>query len=324
MNGRERWLVGVLVLMACGGGSVLPETQDHKLAVSSAGPPAHGMVRPRDFHPQAKVSPRADGEPIQWWGGPVMTETANVYFIWYGDWSGHPNADAILGGYIRNLSGSAYYAINTSYYQVNDDRSITRVPNSVKLAGSVNDNYSQGSQVSQAEVTAAVVHAIAQGGLPIDENGVYMVLTSSDVTHPGFCGGFCGYHSRFNMRNGSQVSDIKFAFVGNADEQCPRSCGAQQITPNGDPGVDSMVSIVAHELEETTSDPDVNAWMDASGEENGDKCAWTFGQSNQVQTSAGAAFYNVVLGKNKYLIQQNWLNSTTSGCTMGFPQPAAL
>jgi len=38
-----------------------------------------------------------------------------------------------------------------------------------------------------------------------------------------------------------------------------------------------MVSVMAHELEETISDPNLNAWYDSTGAENADKCAWTFG-----------------------------------------------
>ena len=36
-------------------------------------------------------------------------------------------------------------------------------------------------------------------------------------------------------------------------------------------------SIIAHELEEAVTDPDLNAWYDQRGYENADKCAWTFG-----------------------------------------------
>ena len=38
-----------------------------------------------------------------------------------------------------------------------------------------------------------------------------------------------------------------------------------------------MASIIAHELEEAATDPDLNAWYDSRGDENADKCAWTFG-----------------------------------------------
>ncbi len=35
----------------------------------------------------------------------------------------------------------------------------------------------------------------------------------------------------------------------------------------------------ALELSEARTDPHLDAWYDASGEENGDKCAWTYGPS---------------------------------------------
>ena len=41
-----------------------------------------------------------------------------------------------------------------------------------------------------------------------------------------------------------------------------------------------MASIIAHELEEATTDPDpLSGWADSTGAENADKCAWTFGAS---------------------------------------------
>ncbi len=33
-------------------------------------------------------------------------------------------------------------------------------------------------------------------------------------------------------------------------------------------GVDSMINILGHEIAETVSDPELNAWLDASGAEN--------------------------------------------------------
>ncbi|MDT5294114.1 MAG: hypothetical protein QOJ76_994, partial [Acidobacteriota bacterium] len=64
------------------------------------------------------------------------------------------------------------------------------------------------------------------------------------------------------------------------------------------------------ELEEATSDPDLNAWFDSAGAENADKCAWTFGHF-QYQTANGS-FANVHLGTRDYLIQRG-LQQNTGG-----------
>ena len=69
-----------------------------------------------------------------------------------------------------------------------------------------------------------------------------------------------------------------------------------------------MASIIAHEMEEAISDPDLNAWYDRSGAENADKCAWTFGTTY----TANGAMANMKLGTRDFLIQRNWNNSTNA------------
>ena len=79
------------------------------------------------------------------------------------------------------------------------------------------------------------------------------------------------------------------------------------VSPNGNPAVDAMISVIAHELEETVSDPLLNAWYNRQDYENGDMCAWTFGNA-QSQLPNGA-YYNVTLptasgGSRHYLVQR--------------------
>ena len=91
-----------------------------------------------------------------------------------------------------------------------------------------------------------------------------------------------------------------------------------------------MLSVVAHELEEAVTDPELNAWYDSRGAENADKCAWTFGQ-NLPQTSTGA-YYNMTLQTQSgstttspttrnYLIQRN-LSAIDSKCYVNWATQA--
>ena len=75
-----------------------------------------------------------------------------------------------------------------------------------------------------------------------------------------------------------------------------------------------MASVMSHELEESISDPNLNAWYDSSGNENADKCAWTFGSTY----SFGGAVANMKLGTKDFLIQQNWLNANGGGCALSY------
>ena len=96
-------------------------------------------------------------------------------------------------------------------------------------------------------------------------------------------------------------SNHRFSFVGNA-ARCITSCAAQSTSPNGNAGVDGMISVVAHELEEAATDPDGKTWYARSGKENADVCAGTFGTSYQV---ANGSFANMKLGTRDFLIQRN-------------------
>jgi hypothetical protein len=246
------------------------------------------------------------GSGINYHGGPLMLGTTNVYYIWYGNWSGN-SATTILTDLANNIGGSSYFNINTTYY----DGSNRHVSNSVYYAGSTNDSYSQGTVLSDAGVQAVVSSAVSAGKLPKDVNGVYFVLTSADVNESsGFCTQYCGWHTHGTISG----SDIKFAFIGNPD-RCPSACAAQSTGPNGNAGADGMASIISHELEEAVTDPDLNAWYDRQGMENADKCAWTFGS---LSTASNGSKYNMTLGGRNYLIQQNWVNSGNGFCAKSY------
>lgn len=237
-------------------------------------------------------------------GGPLITGGVTVYYIWYGNWNGN-TATTILTDWANSIGGSPYFNINTTYY----NGSNVHVENAVAYSGSTSDNYSQGTALSDSKVQAVVSNTITSGRLPRDTNAVYFVLTSSDVNETsGFCTQYCGWHTHGAIAG----ADIKYAFVGNPD-RCPSACEVQTASPNGNAGADGMASIIAHELEEATTDPQLNAWYDRRGSENADKCAWTFGTT--YKTSNGS-FANMKLGARDYLIQRNWVNASGGYCAL--------
>jgi hypothetical protein len=237
-------------------------------------------------------------------GGPVMTGTTNVYYIWYGNWAGN-SATSILTDLAKSIGGSTYWAINTQY----PDNNGNRPANSVVFAGSTSDSYSKGKSLAESDIQSIVSSAIKSKKLPSDSNGVYFVLTSSDVAHSDFCTKMCGYHDHFSV-NGA---DIKYSFIGDSS-RCTSTCAASQNrtgSPNGNVGADAMATVIAHELEETVTDPDLNGWYGASlSEENGDACVWTFGDTYP----SGGGSANMHLGGRDYLIQRNLIPVGTPSC----------
>ena len=239
-----------------------------------------------------------------------MPGNVNLYFIWYGNFVNGPGpSDSILTQNLlttlfsnAGLGGSPYARINSTYSDP-----YRKVTGNFALAESANDYYSRGTKLSDNSVAGIVSSAIASRVLPRDPNGLYFVLTSSDVTETsGFCSQYCGWHSHARISG----ADIKFAFVGNPD-RCPNACEEQLVSPNGDSGADAMASTMAHETEESISDPDLNAWYDSSGNENGDKCAWKWGPA---VGKLGSGAYNMTAAGHKWLIQMNWENTRGGGC----------
>ena len=215
-----------------------------------------------------KAKPGANG--ITYHGGPLLGvlggNPVTAYYIWYGNWNGN-SAVTILTDLMQNIAPSPYYNINTTYYNASN----AHVVNSVTYGGSTTDNYSRGTSLSDSAVQGVVSDAIVSGRLPNNPSGVYFVLTSADVNESsGFCTSYCGWHTYGTIAG----SNIKYSFVGNPD-RCPSACEAQTVGPNGNAGADGMASIIAHELEEAVTDPNINAWYQGRYQENADKCAWT-------------------------------------------------
>lgn len=125
---------------------------------------------------------------------------------------------------------------------------------------------------------------------------------------------FCGWHN-YGTEDGVTY---KFAWIGIPPSTC--TCFAQKTSPNGDAAVDAAVSVIAHELVETATDPTGGGWcytassscMDNSPSvENADQCAWYFPNAIFKDNS----FYNIKVGERRYYIQANW-NLAMKTCAM--------
>ena len=310
---RRPLLVALLGLFASSGFAaqvLAPDADESDLVPTGKGwgeraTPTPGYVTHGNANGNGQAA-KTPGNGINYHGGPLILGPTHVYYIWYGNWSGN-SATTILTDLAGNIGGSSYFNINTTYY----DGAKNHVSNAVTYAGSTTDNYSHGTSLSDANIQTIVGNAIGNAKLPKDTNGVYFVLTSSDVTaSSGFCTQYCGWHTHGSIAG----SDIKYSFVGNPD-RCPSACAAQTVAPNGNAGADGMASVIAHELEEAVTDPDLNAWYDRRGYENADKCAWTFGTT---YTASNGSQANMKLGARDYLIQRNWVNASGGYCALSY------
>jgi Phosphate-induced protein 1 conserved region len=256
---------------------------------------------------------------ILYHNGPVMQGTSAVYLIWYGCWASgcvpggqESYAPVIVTDFVSNLGSSSYFMINSEY----PDASGAAPSGGLIYAGSVREAYSRGPTLTQADVAGIVTDQLTSGGLPADAAGIYVVLTSADVTvvdgDTQFCVTCCELHGASTFAGVS----IKYAFVGNP-RRCPSSCGSAVAggrAPNDNPDGDAMVSWLAHALNGIVTNPLVtNGWFDRYGLENSQKCEGLYGDTYPAQ---GGGVANVRLGQRDYLLQQNWVNGRKGRCSL--------
>ncbi len=264
------------------------------------------------------TAPTAAAPPdLLYKGGPVLAGNVNIYVIWYGDWEGN-TARTLIPAFIQDLSGSPYYQIVTDYSGhtttevaggISTSTDLLYVANSLTYAKSVSLAYPEGKMLSEDSVKAILLHVLESGEFPIDLNGLYLILGSADVEQQlgwwdAFCRTYCGWHVNTNLLG----HDIKYAYVGDTS-RCPTECSPDNdsISPNGNIGADGMISVIAHEIVETVTDPDGDAWTYAPNlfvsQENADICAWTFGTTYVAPNGSTA---NMRLNGKNYLVQQNF------------------
>ncbi len=263
------------------------------------------------------------GNGINYHGGRVLTaytRVAAVYWSSVAVYAGGPtpgttgagSADgSLVGFFMRNLGGSPYFGINTTYY----DASGTHVTNSVSYTQFwANNSYNVPSgsvSVSDQQMVSMLQYAFNNGKLTYDPSTLYAIFTSGKVNlGGGFGTQYCAYHSWATLTVGGVSRTVLYAAMP-YDYAYPSACTAG-TSPNNKPAADAEVNTLAHEIEETTTDPVGTGWWDANGYENADKCAWTFG--TVYKTAYGYA--NMNLGGVNFLVQRNWVNASGGYCAL--------
>ncbi|EXC60108.1 hypothetical protein L484_000690 [Morus notabilis] len=296
---------------------------------------------PRSLSSSKKFEGSSDLVNLRYHMGPVLSSSPiNIYLIWYGKWALPQKRlikDFLLSISPTSASASASAAASPSVSEwwrtvsLYTDQTGANVSRSVVVAREYADlKYSHGSHLTRLSVQQVIANAVKSGPFPVDhKHGIYLILTSQDVTVQDFCRAVCGFHY-FTFPSLVGYT-LPYAWVGNSGKQCPEVCaypfavpgymaggGPGALSPpNRDVGVDGMISVIAHELAELASNPLVNAWY--AGEdptaptEIGDLCEGLYGTGGgggyigQVMRDREGRTYNVH-GRNgrRFLVQWIW------------------
>jgi hypothetical protein len=265
--------------------------------------------------------PKGGGVPqILYNGGPLLLGTDQlarvpVYVIYYGNFGAPATAQTqnIVNDFLSGLSGTPQFGVNTTYCTA----STTSCPGTGQsISGLLNfdtghvyydPGASQGTSINSGGVVKILQQAF-QDTLPVVDGAIYVVVSAPSIKAQGFCTSFCAYHS--SSKSVLSGHTIRYAFVPDPSQKCTACDGNFAVygdgaTPNGDPGADEMTDSIMHELSETVTDPDLNAWFTSSGAENGDLCNYTYGT---VLTDKNGVHYNASWNNRNFLIQLIWKN----------------
>jgi hypothetical protein len=252
----------------------------------------------------------------------VETGADKVYLVYWGSqWNNtDPSHEAtIQQSFFNGVGGSSWNMSVTQYCEgvssgaTSCGTSGTYATNPTGiLAKTWNDNLSAApAHPTQAEFANEAAAAAAHFGntsASLNSQVQYVINTATGNNASGFGTQYCAWHSSTSSTSGN-IAYTNMPYITDAGA----SCGANF---NG-LGPKAGITIVGgHEFGETETDifPSTG-WLDGSGAENGDKCAWISG-------SGQGAAANVSLSTGSFPVQSLWsnaFNSNAGGCVLSYP-----
>jgi hypothetical protein len=250
----------------------------------------------------------------------VETGADKVYLVYWGSqWnSNDPSGEAtIQKNFFSGVGGSKWNNSVTQYCQgvatgtVTCGTSGTHATNpSGVYGGTWYDNGSAApSHPTQSQLANEAVRAAAHFGNTTASANTHVQYVINTATHnnaSGFGTQYCAWHSSTSSSYGN-IAYTNMPYITDAGA----SCGANF---NGLGSKAGITIVGGHEFGETETDIFPNGgWLDSSGAENGDKCAW-------ISSGQGAAT-KITLSTGSFAVQSLWsnaFNSGAGGCVLSY------
>lgn len=245
---------------------------------------------------------RHSGGNLLYHNGPIQPSPKTYVVYWGSAWSSSGDPDGMqarLNSFLGHVGGTSWNASVTQYTQSGGTHAGNPANN---FGGSYIDTTSSppGSP-TQSQMAAEAAKAAAHFGNYTD-NAQYVVAMPTGISPSGFKTQYCAYHTT-TTANGSTISWTNLPYLPDAGA----GCGAASVTSSV---LDGVSIVEGHEMAETETDPQPNSgWLDSSGAENGDKCAWTNLQDTNLN---GTSFPTQPLWSNA-------ANGGAGGCVQSYP-----
>ncbi|HZH41951.1 MAG TPA: hypothetical protein VFD85_13125 [Gemmatimonadales bacterium] len=232
--------------------------------------------------------------------------------------------NSLIGYYLNNFSGTNYLNVNTTY----SDNFGHTVPNAVTYTGYWANNVgvpaADGSVIPDETVQNMISSGFQSGAIQYDSQTVYMVFTAGQTNLGGLFPNGCARHNKYTGLIYPANKTVVYVMFPYAPAQpynpsTDMGCTAHRHTePATDPAAQAEINLIAHEIEESENDYDLNAWYTAAGQESADICAWDYGET---YSAPGGGDANMKVGTLDVLIQMNWMNIRYGDCALGLSHP---
>jgi serine protease len=269
---------------------------------------------------------QASGSNLNYHGGTadgsanVGVETApKVYLVFWGSqWSNDPSGEAtILQNFLNGVGGSSWNNTVTQYCQdvpsgtVSCNGAGTAAGNPAGvLAGTWYDSSRLPKHIGQSSLAIEAVNAAAHFTNTTAASNAsvqYVIATPSGHNANGFGSQYCAYHSSASSSYGL-VAYTNLPYITDAGAGCGANFNG--LGPNA-----GITIVEGHEYAETVTDQFPNGgWLDNSGSEIGDKCAWI--------SSGQGASQDITLSTGTFAVQSLWSNAFNGGgggCVVTYP-----
>ena len=241
--------------------------------------------------------PRA-GSNLVYNGGPVAHNPVVYLDFWGSQWASDGNGVAQYTQSFFSGLGASPDNWSTITSQYPDSSGAGPSFGGPVLGGTWFDNGAAApSSASQGDLAAEAVTAAQHFGVSGDNIDIF-VLSPSGTQPDGFPNtGFCAWHDYTSSSSGN-IPYTNMPYVLDAGS----SCGANSVQNQ----LDGFSIVGGHEYAEAVTDPvPASGWLDSSGSEIGDKCAWQ--NLSALNLSTGS-----------FAVQPIWSNYD-SGCTLSAP-----
>jgi hypothetical protein len=301
-------------------------------SAASTTPPAssHGHSSPRDSGPRHVKRQRAPFGGIDERSGDVENESAassasltipiyyksngwiqqtpRVYIVYWGNWSGDVYGEMNqLWYFYQGIGGSSWnntqtqYGMNCVVGTTNCTSNSTMIRNVAGQAPKyVFDTTAPPStSPTEAQMAAEARWAASYFGDTGVEAQYIIALPRGYRDAKSIAKTWCAWHNYTTSNNGYMISYTSMPYI----PDMATTCGMNRVNAGAAGYLDGVSIYAGHEYAESETDPFLNSWADANGDENADKC---------LQYNLGSGWFaNVTLSNGRtFAVQPEWSNKS--------------